>query len=711
MLDPIEVDQRFATLKRALPCYSSRRMRLFRIVEFLETLLIPESRHLLPAYLDELIPECIASIGQTDFTGTNPKFLRRLLDVLDKTAASFQGHVSRGDWRDSRQKLAVWIERVESWAAEGGSEPVNRSTGNERGVRIPLVERERLLQDDIPRFGVIRLLGVDVQISPGSTGPDQLYIGRFAGNSGEEQKSLLPSIVAAKGVVSGIVHRNNIPRIRVSCNLDQPELLEGNSMEAGIAVGVVCDLLRELEHKEEFVLRHDVAITGRIDDSGRLLPVGEESLSVKVDACKYSPVQVLVVPKEQENAIAARGGGVKILGVSTLGEIFDNRRLTASQIIPSYRRVARKVRRWRRPLTAMLILGMSVALARIAYGPLDKNPVIAKWEGRTLSVENSNGQTVDRLTVGESTVFHATSGSAEYVSRDVAFADVNGDGINEVIWAHIPGDRSDDRSEVVCWSVAGQKELWRKAIGARFNFPENPSADSTMYRVTHISSGDFDRDGEPEVVLSANGGSFAAIVLKLDGKSGDRRDLYLHIGHLFAMEPFDLNGDGITEIVLTGTNNAFDEACIVILDPSGFSGCGPTRFPYEPVGIVPTQHRQYILVPRTIVGNAFRYLQRSNMGVTLSMHSEGGRGMLVGVKDVVGLDRSCFEETSAVYYIAFDSLVTPLYVNTGNNYDLLSRKLVEQGKIPFLPKDNPEYFRQYLQTLRYMGDDSTGAFY
>jgi hypothetical protein len=448
-----------------------------------------------------------------------------------------------------------------------------------------------------------------------------------------------------------------------------------------------------------------VAITGRIDDTGRLLPVDEKGLSVKIDACRYSPVHLLVVPKEQENAIAARGGGVKILGVSTLGEIFDNRRLTASRVIPSYRRVARKVWHWRRPLAAVVILGMSVALARIAYGPLDKNPVIAKWEGRTLSVENGSGQTVDRLTVGESTVIHATGESAEFVSRDVAFADVNGDGVNEVIWAHIPGDRTDDRSEVVCWSVAGQKELWRKAIGARFDFPENPSADSTMYRVTHISSGDYDRDGRPEVVLSANGGSFAAIVLKLDGISGDRRDIYLHIGHLYAMEPYDLNGDGVTEIVLTGINNAFDEACIVILDPSGFSGHGPTRFPYEPIGLLPTQHRQYVLVPRTIVGNAFRYLQRSNMGVTLSMHAEGGRGMLVGVKDVVGLDRSCFEKSSAAYYIAFDSLMTPLHVNTGDDYELLSRKLVEEGKIPFLPKDSPEYFRHYLETLRYLGDN------
>jgi hypothetical protein len=86
---------------------------------------------------------------------------------------------------------------------------------------------------------------------------------------------------------------------------------------------------------------------------------------------------------------------------------------------------------------------------------------------------------------------------------------------------------------------------------------------------------------------------------------------------------------------------------------------------------------------------------------------DGGRGVLAGIRDVARLPASCFEETVGTYYIDFDSLMRPLNVNTGNDYDLLARKLLEEGKIPFLPKDNPEYFKVYLQTLRYWGNDNT----
>ena len=72
-------------------------------------------------------------------------------------------------------------------------------------------------------------------------------------------------------------------------------------MEGGMAAGIVCRLLRALEHKEEYAVADNVAITGRIDESGRLLPVDEAGLRVKVEACVYSPVGVLVVPKEQED--------------------------------------------------------------------------------------------------------------------------------------------------------------------------------------------------------------------------------------------------------------------------------------------------------------------------------------------------------------------------------------------------------------------------
>jgi hypothetical protein len=378
--------------------------------------------------------------------------------------------------------------------------------------------------------------------------------------------------------------------------------------------------------------------------------------------------------------------------------------LTSSRIIPPYRRIGRRLWTWRRPLAVGVLLALSLSLARLIYGPLDRNPVTVTWEGKHLVLENEHGQIIDRIDAGEATVRHATDRSRGYSTRDATLADVDGDGTNEGIWTRIPGDRTGDRSEVICSSTDSRGVRWRVDIGARFHFPQNPSADSTMYRVTHLSAGDFDRDGSVEIFLSANGGSFTAILLKLDGKTGARRDLYLHVGHLYAMEPFDIDGDGRDEIIFTGINNALEEACIGVLPATRIGGCGPTKPPYVPIDIAPAEHRTYLLVPRTVVGDAFRYLQRSNKGIGLSPYVEGGRGVLVGIDDVMGLQPSYFEVTSARYYVTFDSRMVPVSVNTGDDYDLLSKKLFETGKIPFLPQHKPEYWGRYLKTIQCPGD-------
>jgi hypothetical protein len=710
MLDPIAIDGQFAALTRALPLYSSRRMRLLRLLEFAEPVLLSPSKRFLLAYLDELIPLLITSMAETDLTGTSVLFLERMLEFMDGISAEFPAHAKGTEWLRARQTLVEWITKVGRWAEGGGNAPRVFPVGHDHGVWIPFVEHERILEDNIPRFGTIRRMDIRVSPVPRSMTGDDVHVGNFAGSAASRQERLLPAIVAAKRVAARIMRRNGIPPLRVDCSTNHSELLEGESMEGGIAAGVVCSLLRALEHKETYAVGDNVAITGRIDESGRLMPVDEAGLRVKVEACVYSPVGLLVVPKEQEDfcrkflhSIHPDPGprtqdpesSLFIVGVSDLSDIFNNRLLVVSRAIPVLNRAARRVWRERRPVAVLVIGAMALLIARLAYGPMDKNPVKARFEGKMASFENAEGQVIQSIPVGARTV----SDALQPGGRFAAFQDVDGDGTSEAFCAVAPESPGNGGFDICCWSLPHKRFLWRTPVVDSTEFPRHPSGRNIQYNVRQISVGDFDANGLSEVWVSANSTSFAHLVMKLDGSSGKVLGKYLHSGFLMGMLPVDLDRDGVTEIALCGMNNAYEQACLLLLDPRDMMGMGPTRGNYTPAGIHPATHRRYMLIPRTVVGEAFRDLERFNAAVAVVRTDEGNWPIRVAMLDVQSIDKSCFGVTSAFYYLDFDSTLTPCSMVTGNSYESLSKQLAEQGRIPFRPDTSIEYQRRYFQSF------------
>jgi len=503
--------------------------------------------------------------------------------------------------------------------------------------------------------------------------------------------------------------------------MDQPELLEGNSLEAGLAAGIVCQLLRAAEHGEEYATRQDVAITGRIDETGRLLPVDEAGLRVKVEACLFSPMRILVVPREQEalcNEFLSRSRlsfepslsgsrstspvSFDVVGASSLEDIFNNRLLTVVREVRLHRRLARRIWKRRRPVAALSLLGMAILIARLAYGPLDKNPTQGRFVGNMLIVENRHGEKLREIPVGEHAVLNANTVTDGGQSKHLdVFSDVDSDGVNDIIWAQAREKGAGDRYEVVCWSSREDRELWRTPIDIHLQFPEKPSGNDAFYTVLQMAAGDFDNDGVPEVIVSARSTFFAHIVLELNGRDGTIKGTYVHIGQLLSLETADLDGDGITEILVCGINNAYEQACLAVLDPRHLGGHGPLTDRYRLDSIPPARHRAYFLIPRTLVGEAYHGLSKSNKATDVVARDNVRRRVSVQILDVSELPNNCSQVTQATYFLFLDRTLTPTEMETGDDYDILSRRLAEEGKIPFRPDLNQTYMKQYMNSLLY----------
>ena len=192
--------------------------------------------------------------------------------------------------------------------------------------------------------------------------------------------------------------------------------------------------------------------------------------------------------------------------------MFNNRLLVVSRAIPVLNRAVRSVWRERRPIAVLVIVAMALLIARLVYGPLDKNPVKARFEGKKVSFENADGQVVQSIEVGARTVGDATTP----VRRFAAFQDVDGDGTSEAFCAVASESLGNGGFTICCWSLRHKRYLWRTPVVDSTDFPRHPSGKNILYNVQQISVGDFDADGLSEVWVSANSTSFAHLVMKLE---------------------------------------------------------------------------------------------------------------------------------------------------------------------------------------------------
>jgi hypothetical protein len=314
---------------------------------------------------------------------------------------------------------------------------------------------------------------------------------------------------------------------------------------------------------------------------------------------------------------------------------------------------------------------MALVIARLVYGPLDKMPALVEFEGVSLIVKNAEDQVIKRINVGEGTVNHAQMDLHRYAVT----ADADGDGVHEVFYVTAPPGKDDSEFAVVCWSAGGDRSLWHTPVGSSAVFPLHPSGTDIRYYVKQLVVDDCDGDGVVEVWVSAISSSFAHIIMKLNGQTGSVLGTYLHPGHLSSMEATDLDGDGAKEILAAGMNNAFLTACVLALDPRHPQGVGPVQGSYAPAGMSPARHVHYLLFPRTMVGEAFRDRIRANSAHDLWSINEGKARIRLSMIDADFLEKSCFSETSAHYYVDLDSTLTPLSMNVGNDYHVLANAL------------------------------------
>ncbi|MCA9731569.1 hypothetical protein KC799_05550 [candidate division KSB1 bacterium] len=584
-------------------------------------------------------------------------------------------------------------------------------------INFPVVEAIPNIFGEPSLWGGLRQLSIKI-VGFSSTDEDEL-INNFVEvkhENGNDNKISIP-LVAAKTLLSSTLPRINKKHFILQMTLSEPDKLHsGKSAGLAFAVGLYIALQNKMDLSTRITIPPNVAMTGEIDERGRVFPVAEESLKEKLLALFFSPIEILILPAQQFDSAQSILEKLHetypqkiftLFPINQLKEIFFDRRLVHIKKFSSLFYMSRIL--WQRRF-AVLVTTLSIALSITGwhlflkiYGPIDKNPVHLTYTGDFMLLKNVHDELIEEINPGKYTAQHHLAPIREgRPSQRYTFFDANEDGINELFWTKYSRDNKDGLSRIICTDVSAKTTLWEFVLDIKTYFPKDPATAEEIFEVQSLILGDYDQDQKPEIYLTATQGYFPALILKLDAQTGKLLAKYVNTGHLNQLRAFDLDYNGSYEILVTGINNSYNSACLIVLDPKNIAGYSPHTAAYDtPEQKEPGSELAYMLMSPSIIGKTFRHERPYNAAMWRADIKDNTNLIsiiLLGWRD-------------AEYYINFDFKLRPVSWGTSTQFDTAVEDLLRLDKIAQQP--DSLYWSNYMKSIRYWnGDDfqTTPAF-
>ena len=580
---------------------------------------------------------------------------------------------------------------------------------NRGSIFVPVVEgRKKLIDDSSNSWG--RLRKINIRITGENEVDKDKIIRRFE-IFGTEQPYELESNTVSDAVRKLYEHKFGSELEKYFKGNLEYELTgtyhQGSSYLAAVAALWFSEIQHHEYRIERFEVNSQIAITGGIDQYGFLIPVAEEGIKEKTKAAFYSWCPFLVVPKAQQQLFENNvqilretypERDLKIIGLEELKELFYDRRLTIHINPSKFNHYAKLT--WKKKFEAAgiaIILIMAMAIFRLAYGPLDQNPVLYSFAGEVLQIKNQSEVKLETIQVGRQTVQRA---ERRLQSNFVVFHDVTGNGREDIIWAEIEEGENFRSSTLKSKSLGNSDYIWQKPLRYDLDFPGKPFVTERDYYPVKLAVNDSNKNS-PRLVISADHVRYFPGILSVrDLQTGEEQSHFINTGRIQDFEITDLNNDGSAQIIFCGINNAFNMAFLAILNLDEVEGHSPLTDEYRVVGYEVNENIQYVLIPKTVVGQSVMTHRPYNVAESITLRREENI-IQVNVTDFHQYRGSNVELPASQAYLLynFDFDLNLIGVGTSDGYNLTSNFLYTNGMMDEYP--DYRYFESYGERLLY----------
>lgn len=401
-------------------------------------------------------------------------------------------------------------------------------------------------------------------------------------------------------VLSNLRSKYRIPdpkHIRVEYAVNQPaSILTGSS--AGCAFELVASLALDTYGKNpayENQLYQDVAITGRIDETGTVCPVEERTLEQKLSAVFFSRVKEFIVPEAQLDLVQRYREELrsrfphrklKLRGVTSIDEVMEYRGLVTTQ----KRTISSRVRQFFKEKSIYILSAIAFLMA---FG------FIVYWFG---IVKNSSP---DKLVLSDDQPFvsHIENrfGYPIWTPPEPGYGLIKAEDLpgRKIFLFGAPRSATDSLYGLVQSYDDKMNLLWQKQVTETLQYEASQIANH--FNVRPVLIDDFDSDGNCEIVVEVGHNYFPRTVIIMT-ENGDILGRYYHAGSIRSIKVSEIIPDNSTkELIVTGVNNEYGSGILTVLNPFDLQGQSPQSDPHFKIrdkGINPGY--AYIKFPPTI---------------------------------------------------------------------------------------------------------------
>ena len=503
-----------------------------------------------------------------------------------------------------------------------------------------LVEKKGPLQ--IPARGRLVLLEAHCRPQAVHDGQNRIHFYNTSPFQKDEVYHLASDALEAADYIVRNFLKNELPPCALAFSFAEKRFLySGQSLGLPLALLTISQKLMANLSRYSFAYKKEAAFSGKVDLNGQVLRLEPEALELKIKAAFYSGLRYLVIPLanlKEANIYLYKLLSIhpwrklELIGVSRLDEVLKDKRLCIRKTIPVLTWMAKKKKSSiKKLLVGLFIVSLVLAIVNV----FSKNPTLHFWKIRyPVLLEAHNSELFAFNQERQLLWLYHLPKPFDQQSLIQKIVDLNGDGNEEVL---VCGNYLSDEkpnSELFCFSQKG-KLLWRYRPGRKIKTPIDEFSNNYVTRIFDVATL---KDGSSDkyIVLVANHATWYPTQISIINNRGELIGEYWNAGYLSPESLIieDLDKDGWKEIILGGTNNDYQAACVIVLDPRKISGCSPASgtpdFQFEDIPRGTQEY--YLLLPRTTLNQIMgmrNYVQKieisredKNLEVTTTEYSK-----------------------------------------------------------------------------------------